>query len=81
MHFSNVSREGHTIIPKAIRLALQIEPGERLRYEVVGDRVTVSRVVSAASLKGALASEKGRGLSMAQIREIAAKNAMRNRKM
>jgi len=42
-----------------------------------GDRVTIRVHPGTRSLKGALASKKGRGMSFAQIREAAATAARR----
>jgi hypothetical protein len=56
---------------------MRIKPGDRLEYQVEGDHITVRVHPGTKALKGALASDKGRTLSFAQIREAAA--AERNR--
>jgi antitoxin PrlF len=74
MH-STVTSKGQTTIPGGIRKALRIKAGDRLEYAVEGDRVVIRVHPGLRSLKGALASKKGKGMSFAQIREAAAKNA------
>ena len=71
MH-STVTRKGQTTIPGKIRKALRIKPGDRLEYVVHGDHATIRVHAGVRSLKGVLASKKGKGMSIAQIREAAA---------
>ena len=71
MH-STVTSKGQTTIPGKIRKALRIKPGDRLEYVVDGDHATIRVHPGTRSLKGVLASKKGKGMSFAQIREAAA---------
>ena len=71
MH-STITSKGQTTIPEKIRRALRIKPGDRLEYEVEGDRAVIRVHPGIRSLKGALASKKGRRMSFAEIREAAA---------
>jgi len=75
MSHSTVTSKGQTTIPGSIRKALRIKPGDRLEYAVVGDHATIRVHPGIRSLKGALASRKGKGMSFAEIREAAAKAA------
>ncbi|HEY1684367.1 MAG TPA: AbrB/MazE/SpoVT family DNA-binding domain-containing protein [Tepidisphaeraceae bacterium] len=75
MLHSTVTIKGQTTIPGEIRQALKIKPGDRLEYAVEGDHATIRVHPGIRSLKGALASDKGKGMSFAQIREAAAKAA------
>lgn len=75
---STVTKKGQTTIPGEIREALRIKPGDKLAYELEGDHVTIRVHPGVKALKGALASDKGKGLSFAQIRKAAADK--RNRK-
>src|SRR5580704_7852003 len=77
MPHSTVTSKGQTTIPGKIREALRIKPGDKLEYLVEGDHVTIRVHLGTRSLKGALASKKGKGMSFAQIREAAAKEARR----
>jgi len=75
MLHSTVTSKGQTTIPGKVRKVLRIKPGDRLEYVVEGDRATIRVHPGIRSLKGALASKKGKGLSFAQIREAAAASA------
>jgi len=75
MPHSTVTSKGQTTIPRKIRKALRIQPGDKLEYVVEGDHVTVRVHLGTRSLKGLLASKKGKGMSFTQIREAAAKVA------
>ena len=78
MPHSTVTSKGQTTIPGTIRKALRIKPGDKLEYLVEGDHATIRVPLGTQSLKGVLASKKGKGMSFAQIREAAAK-AVRGR--
>jgi antitoxin PrlF len=75
MAHSTITSKGQTTIPGKIRKALRIKPGDRLEYVVEGDHATIRVHLGTRSLKGVLASKKGKGMSFAQIREAAAKAA------
>ncbi len=75
MPHSTVTRKGQTTIPGEIRKALKIKPGDRLDYAVEGDCVTIRVHAGLPALKGALASQRGKDLSFAQIREATANAA------
>lgn len=74
MH-STVTSKGQTTIPDKIRRALRMKPGDRLEYELHGDRATIRVHPGLRSLRGVLASKKGKGMSFAEIRERAAEAA------
>jgi antitoxin PrlF len=78
MTHSTITSKGQTTIPGKIRKALRIKPGDRLEYVVEGDHATIRVHLGTRSLKGALASKKGKGMPFAQIREATA-NAARDR--
>ncbi len=75
MPHSTVTRKGQTTIPGKIRKALQIKPGDKLQYALEGDHATIRVHPGTRSLKGALASKKGKKMSFGEIREAAAKAA------
>ena len=81
MFHSTVTKKGQTTIPGEIRRAPRIKAGDKLEYEIDGGRVIV-RVVNPklSSLAGALASNKGKGLSFAEIREAVARKVRGPRK-
>lgn len=78
MPHSTVTSKGQTTIPGQIRKALRIKPGDRLEYTVQGSHATFHVHPGTRSLKGVLASDKGKGMSFTEIREAAATIA-RNR--
>ena len=75
MFHSTVTSKGQTTIPGPIRKALQIKPGDRLEYVVEGDHATIRVHAGLLALEGALASDRGKGLTFGQIREAAAQEA------
>ena len=77
MLHSTVTSKGQITIPKKIRKALRIKPGDKLEYTVEGDRATIRVHPGVRSLKGALASNKGKGMSFSEIRKAAAEAARR----
>lgn len=78
MPHSTVTSKGQTTIPGTVRKALRIKPGDTLEYAVEGDHATIRIHPGTRSLRGALASKKGKGMSFAQVRSSAA-TAARNR--
>ena len=40
---SRLSRKGQVTIPRGVRAALQLEPGDLVAYEVVGDKAILRR--------------------------------------
>jgi len=75
MLHSTVTSKGQTNIPEKIRKALRIKPGDKLEYAVDGDRATIRVHPGIRSFKGVLASNKGKRMSFAEIREAAAEAA------
>lgn len=75
MLHSTLTSKGQTTIPEKVRKALRIKPGDRLQYELEGDGAIIRVHPGIRSLKGVLASKKGRRMSFAEIREAAAESA------
>jgi len=75
MLHSTVTSKGQTTIPGKIRKALRIKPGDKLEYMVEGDHATIRVHPGTRSLRGVLASKKGKGMSFAQIRQAAVEAA------
>jgi antitoxin PrlF len=80
MPHSTVTSKGQTTIPGKVRKALRIRPGTRLEYVVEGDRATIRVQPELRSLKGALASDKGKGMTFGQIRRAAAAASRRRKR-
>jgi bifunctional DNA-binding transcriptional regulator/antitoxin component of YhaV-PrlF toxin-antitoxin module len=70
---SPVAGKGQMTVPEKGRKGLRVKPGDTLQYEVEEYRATVPVHPGIRSLKGALASKKGKGMAFAEIREAAAK--------
>ena len=51
---SKITSKGRTTIPKPVREALGVGPGDRVRYVVLGDEVRIKPVRPLARLLGAL---------------------------
>lgn len=79
MPHSTVTSKGQTTIPGKVRKALRIRPGTRLEYVVEGDHATIRVQPGLRSLKGALSSDKGKGMTFDQIREAAVAAARRRK--
>ena len=75
MLHSTVTSKGQTTIPEKIRKALRIKAGDKLEYEVQGDRATIRVHPGIRSLRGVLASKKGKGMSFTKIRKAATEAA------
>ena len=80
MFHSTLTSKGQTTIPGKVRDALQIKPGDRLEYTVEGDRATIRVHPGAASFRGVLKSNEGKGMSFAAIRKAAAKAEIKRRR-
>jgi AbrB family looped-hinge helix DNA binding protein len=79
MPHSTVTKKGQTTIPGEVRKALRIKPGDVLEYALEEGHATIRVYPGTISLKGALASDKGRGRSFAQIRRAAVAKVKRRR--
>ncbi len=79
MSHSTVTKKGQTTIPGEIREALRIKPGDRIEYCLDGDHAIIRVHPGTRSLQGALASQRGAGMSFSEIRDEAA-NAVRTRR-
>ena len=51
---STITSKGRTTIPKSVREAMGVKPGDRVRYLVQGDEVRIKPVRPLARLFGAL---------------------------
>ena len=44
--FSKVTSKSQTVIPNEVRKQLGIKPGDRLRYEITGKAITISKAAA-----------------------------------
>lgn len=77
---STLTKKGQTTIPGAVRKAMGLKPGDQLEYTVDGDVVVLRIHAGTSALRGALPSDKGKGLSFDEIRRAAARNRARERR-
>ena len=77
MLHSTITSKGQTTIPDKIRKALGIKSGDKLEYELNGDQATIRVHPGIRSLKGVLASNKGKGMTFGEIRQAAAEAVRR----
>lgn len=56
---SKVTRRGQTTLPRRVRDALKVKPGQSLVYEVEGDRVVLHAHPGVLASFGALKKKKG----------------------
>jgi len=55
MQESTITIKGQTTLPKAVRNALGITPGDRVRYVIIGEEVRILPVRPVSELAGSLA--------------------------
>ncbi len=55
MFSSTLTSKGQTTVPKEVREALGLKPGDKIRYLVVGDEVRIVKPRSLSELAGCLA--------------------------
>lgn len=51
---SRITSKGQTTLPKPVREALGVKPGDRVRYLIIGDEVRIIPVRPLARLSGVL---------------------------
>ncbi|GGF78946.1 hypothetical protein GCM10011402_34490 [Paracoccus acridae] len=76
MSESGVTTKGQTTLPKAVRQALGLSPGDRLRYVILDDgQVRLMRTVPVAGLAGMLRREGQEPLSLQDMDSAVAEGA------
>jgi AbrB family looped-hinge helix DNA binding protein len=76
--YSTITGNGRTTIPAEVRKALNIKSGDKLLFAVEGDHATIRVHPGTLPLAGALASDKGKSLTIAQIRSTLKKSYRAN---
>ncbi|RGP35282.1 AbrB/MazE/SpoVT family DNA-binding domain-containing protein [Pseudotabrizicola alkalilacus] len=77
MQESTVTIKGQTTLPKDVRAALQLHPGDRVRYMILdGGEVRLVRSRPVTQLAGLLKSRTDRQASLDDIDEAIAKGAV-----
>jgi antitoxin PrlF len=66
---STLTFKGQTTLPRKVRLALGLKPGDRLRYLIVGDEVRLVKAHSIMDMKGILRRQGQAPVSLEQMEE------------
>ncbi|WP_199259612.1 MULTISPECIES: type II toxin-antitoxin system PrlF family antitoxin [Paracoccus] len=76
MSESTVTIKGQTTLPKSVRQALELGPGDRLRYVILDDgQVRLMRTRPVAQLAGMLRREGRRPVSLEEMEQAIAAGA------
>jgi antitoxin PrlF len=77
MRESTITIKGQTTLPKDVRQALGLQPGDRVRYLILDDgEVRLVRSRSVMSLAGLLKDKVVRPVSLDEMEEAIAKGAL-----
>ena len=76
MKESAITAKGQTTLPRAVREALGVVAGDRVRYVVEGNEVRLLKVRSVMELEGLLRSEGRPAASLGEMEEGIARGAV-----
>lgn len=78
MSESTITIKGQTTLPKAVRQALELAPGDRLRYVILDDgQVRLMRTRPVAELAGMLRREGQNAVTLEEMEQAIAAGARR----
>jgi len=77
---SKVFANGSTTLPKSVREALGVKPGDHVRYVISGDRVQVLRTRSVHELAGMLARDDQAAVSLGEMQDAINRGAIKSGK-
>lgn len=69
MEESTLTVKGQTTLPRKVRVALGLKPGDKLRYLLVGDEVRLMKAHSIMDMKGSLRRQGQVPVSLEQMEE------------
>ncbi|XBQ15391.1 MAG: type II toxin-antitoxin system PrlF family antitoxin [Oceanicaulis sp.] len=72
---STVTEKGQTTLPKAVREALRLSAGDKVRYFIYGDEVRIAKVRSAMDLAGMLYEPGRKPVTIEEMNEAIARGA------
>jgi AbrB family looped-hinge helix DNA binding protein len=76
MQESTVTTKGQTTLPKDVRAALRLGPGDRVRYMILdGGEVRIVRSQPVTALAGLLKGRSGRRVSLDEMEDAIAEGA------
>jgi antitoxin PrlF len=67
MAFATVTSKGRTTIPKNVRAAANLKPGDRIHFTVLGDRTIILRVKNRSIRNVAIKPPGGKRVPIAQM--------------
>jgi AbrB family looped-hinge helix DNA binding protein len=67
MTFATVTSKGRTTIPKDVRVAANLKPGDRIHFTVLEDRTIIVRVKNRSIRDIAIKPPGGKRVSIAQM--------------
>jgi antitoxin PrlF len=76
MEESTLTVKGQTTLPRRVRTALGLKPGDKLRYHFVGDEVRLMKAHSIMDMKGILQRQGREPVSLEQMDEDIAAGAL-----
>ncbi|MBD1206183.1 MAG: type II toxin-antitoxin system PrlF family antitoxin [Rhodobacteraceae bacterium] len=77
MQESTVTSKGQTTLPKDVRAALNLHPGDRVRYMILdGGEVRLARSRPVAELQGMLRGKVSRTVSLEEMDEAIGRGAI-----
>lgn len=78
MSESTITIKGQTTLPKAVRQALELAPGDRLRYVILDDgQVRLMRTRPVAELAGMLRRDGQKAVTLEEMEQAIAAGARR----
>ena len=75
MRESKLTAKGQTTLPKAVRAALNVKPGDKLRYLLMDGEVRIVKAVPIQNLEGALKRSAMPAVTLDEMEEAIAKGA------
>jgi antitoxin PrlF len=76
MHESTVTAKGQTTLPKDVRKALGLQPGDKLRYLLLDGEIRLLRARPVLDLEGALKRPGQKTVTLEEMEEAIATGAI-----
>ena len=72
---STITSKGQTTLPKQVRQALKIEPGDRVRFVIIDRQVRIIKATPVAALEGLLARPGKAAVTIEEMEDAIAAGA------
>jgi antitoxin PrlF len=76
MHESTVTTKGQTTLPKDVRKALGLQPGDKLRYILLDGEIRLLKIRPVLDLEGALKRPGQKTVTLEEMEEAIATGAI-----